>query len=172
MAGNLLRHVKNRLHENWMQCFPPPSHSFSRLQYNGTTQKQSTEIMVFSAACVGSADYCEQVLQPTAWQEVVFGKVNRTNTFHCLQRLKAQRSLFISISKPTWWLLIHLTLLILESQIYWRLFLSGILNLFEFLDLFENPVGDKFMCSFFRRSVILPLLPPSVLSCSIIGLSN
>ena len=107
-----------------------------------------------------------------AWQEVVFGKVNRTNTFHCLQRLKAQRSLFISISKPTWWLLIHLTLLILQSQIYWRLFPSGILNLFEFLDLFENPVDDKFMCLFFRRSVILPLLPPSVLSCSIVGLSN
>lgn len=78
----------------------------------------------------------------------------------------------ISLSKPTWWLLIHLTLLILESQIYWRLFPSGILNLFEFLDLFENPVDDKFMCSFFRRSVILLLLPPSVLSCSIVGLSN
>lgn len=172
MAGNLLRHVKNRLHENWMQCFPPPSHSFSRLRYNGTTQKQSTEIRVFSGAGVGSADCFEQALQPTAWQEVVFGKVNRTNTFHCLQRLKAQRSLFISISKPTWWLLIHLTLSILQSQIYWRLFPSGILNLFEFLDLFENPVDDKFMCSFFRRSVILPLLPPSVLSCSIVGLSN
>lgn len=83
-----------------MQCFPPPSHSFSRLQSNGTPKKQSTEIRIFSAACVGSADYCEQVLQPTAWQEVVLEKFTELTPSIVYKGWKSNKiSLFLSRSQ-------------------------------------------------------------------------
>lgn len=80
--------------------FPSPLPLLFSTASNGTPEKQSAEIRIFSAACVGSADYCEQALQPTAWQEVALEKFTELTPSIVYKGWKSNKiSLFLSLSQ-------------------------------------------------------------------------